>query len=175
MRYITTVLIILSLHFVANAQDSKDIFTIYLVRHAEKELTSDNPRNPALTECGKQRAESMAIFLKEVELDAIYSTNYIRTRSTAQPTAKKQELEIITYNPRELKSLANRLIENKQDALVVGHSNTTGVLAGLLVGKEIEPFGESIYNRIYQVVICEKAGRLHVLHTAFECGEVVNK
>ncbi|MBT3242250.1 MAG: histidine phosphatase family protein [Bacteroidetes bacterium] len=174
MRYLTTVFVIMSLQFSAIAQDSEDFFTIYLVRHAEKELVSDNPRNPALTECGKQRAESLANFLNAVELDAIYSTNYTRTRSTAQPTAKKQELEIITYNPRELESFANRLIEGKEDVLVVGHSNTTGVLAGLLTGEEIGAFDEEIYNRIYQVVMYRKTGRLHILHTAFECCEEAN-
>ena len=63
------------------------------------------------------------------------------------------------------------MLESKQDALVVGHSNTTGVLAGLLVGEEIGDFDLDIYNRVYQVVIYENRGRLHLLHTAFDCNE----
>lgn len=172
-KYLTVVLVLLSLQISVEAQDSEEIFTIYLVRHAEKELAGDNPRNPPLTKCGEQRAESLAIFIGGVDLDAVYSTNYTRTKSTAQPSAKKQELEIKMYNPRELNDFAKLLLERKEDALVVGHSNTTGVLAGMLVGEEIGTFDESIYNRIYQVVVCEKAGRLHVLHTAFGCGEAV--
>jgi hypothetical protein len=61
------------------------------------------------------------------------------------------------------------LIKNKQNALVVGHSNTTGVLAGLLVGQEIGAFDLNIYNRIYQVVIYKNQGRLHLLNTVFDC------
>jgi 2-keto-3-deoxy-galactonokinase len=53
--------------------------------------------------------------------------------------------------------------------LVVGHSNTTAVLAGLLIGEEMGSFDESIYNRVYQVVIAGDDRRLHILHTAFVC------
>ena len=53
----------------------------------------------------------------------------------------------------------------------MGHSNTTGVLAGLLVGEDIGAFDESIYNRIYEVVVTKNERRLHVFHTAFRCGE----
>jgi hypothetical protein len=63
------------------------------------------------------------------------------------------------------------LLESKQDALVVGHSNTTGVLAGLLVGEEIGEFDLAIYNRVYQVVIYQNSSRLHLLHTAFDCND----
>jgi len=52
---------------------------------------------------------------------------------------------------------------------VVGHSNTTGVLAGLLIGEDLGAFDLDIYNRVYQVVICNNNGRLHLLSTAFDC------
>ena len=61
------------MQYAVNAQDNKEIFTIYLVRHAEKEQSSDNPGDPSLTECGLQRAESLAGFLEKVDLDAIYA------------------------------------------------------------------------------------------------------
>ena len=170
-RFLTSLFVILSFQFAANAQELEDIFTIYLVRHAEKEVLADIPINPSLTRCGLERAENLAIFLEEVDLDAVYSTNYIRTKSTAQPTAKMQELEVKIYDPKKLKNFAKSLIRRKEDALVVGHSNTTGVLAGLLVGEEIGSFDEKIYNRIYQVVIYKKTGRLHILHTSFKCDD----
>jgi len=68
-----------------------------------------------------------------------------------------------------LTAIANQLLINRQDALVVGHSNTTAVLAGLLIGQEMGSFDESIYNRVYQVVIAGDDRRLHILHTAFAC------
>ena len=151
------------------AQDKDSMFTIYLVRHAEKVLSEDNPKDPSLTPCGEQRAASLEVFLSAVHLDAIYSSDYTRTRSTAQPAAQNRNLETRLYDPKKLEEFAKMLLERGEDALVVGHSNSTPVLAGLLIGEEMDPIDESIYNRIYQVVISKETGRLHVLHSTFNC------
>ena len=153
------------------AQDKDSMFTIYLVRHAEKVLSEDNPKDPPLTPCGEQRAASLEVFLSSVHLDAIYSSDYTRTRNTAQPTARNRQMETRLYDPKKLEEFAKVLIERGEDALVVGHSNSTPVLAGLLVGEEMDPIDESIYNRIYQVVISKETGQLHVLHSTFNCVE----
>ena len=73
------------------------------------------------------------------------------------------------YDARKLEEFSKLLLRNKKDALVVGHSNTTGVLAGLLVNEDIGAFSEEIYNRIYQVVVFKNKRRLHVFHTSFSC------
>lgn len=148
------------------AQVSDGIFTIYLVRHAEKQSDSNDP---ALTECGIERSESFRTLFESVTLEAVYSTDYRRTQSTALPTATNQGLQIQSYEPDALVRVAEELIRNGQDALVVGHSNTTAVLAGLLLGEEMGSFDESIYNRVYQVVVSKDDRRLHVLHTSFDC------
>tara|TARA_B100001287_G_scaffold224313_1_gene193654 strand:+ start:1239 stop:1724 length:486 start_codon:yes stop_codon:yes gene_type:complete len=152
------------------AQNSK-LFTIYLVRHSEKVLESNNEADPPLTKCGKQRSESLMDFLEDVKLDAIYSTDYNRTVNTALPTANSKGLKIQKYNPRDLVEFSKSLLDSKKDVLVVGHSNTTGVLAGLLVGEEIGEIDLDIYDRIYQVVVSNKNGRLHLFHSPFECEE----
>ena len=166
--YFYILVIILGLSSCQTMED-EEIFTIYLVRHAEKVLSSGDSNDPDLTLCGAQRAEAISEFLSDVKLDIIYSTDYIRTQNTAGPTALSKELKPVKYDPNELEAFSKVLIDRKQDALVVGHSNTTGVLAGLLVGEEIGEFDTSIYNRIYQVVLHKERGRLHVLHTAFKC------
>lgn len=164
------VIIVIILAAISNivAQTDNEIFTIYLVRHSEKESTSNDPQ---LTQCGEQRSKSLSRFLSDVQLDAVYSTDYNRTKNTALPTALSKELEIKEYNPEELKDFSKLLIDSKQNALVVGHSNTTGVLAGLLVGEDIGEFDLTIYNRVYQVVIYQNSSRLHLLHTAFVCND----
>jgi broad specificity phosphatase PhoE len=161
--------LMLTFPYVMNAQKTGDIFTIYLVRHAEKEVSAENPKDPPLTSCGELRAESLATFFGEIDLEAIYSTEYHRTKNTAQPTAKEQGKMLQFYDPGQLDDFAKLLIKNRKDVLVVGHSNTTPVLAGLLVGEELDAFDESIYNRIYQVVLYKDKGRLHILQTAFVC------
>lgn len=175
-KYLITILIILGFQSFTCApktytsvQKNNEIFTIYLVRHSEKDLTADNPSDPPLTLCGEKRSESLSSFLSAVDLDVVYSTNYNRTKNTARPTATSKGLAIEEYDPGKLKEFSTFLLESKQDALVVGHSNTTGVLAGLLIGEELGEFDLDIYNRVYQVVINNDSGRLHLLHTAFNC------
>ena len=165
------VILFLGIQVASFAQNEDSMFTIYLVRHAEKELSAENPKDPPLTPCGKQRAASLEVFLSQVQLDAIYSSDYSRTRSTAQPVAQNRNMETRLYDPKKLEEFAKVLIERGENALVVGHSNSTPVLAGLLIGEKLEPIDESIYNRIYQVVINKETGRLHVLHSVFDCQE----
>ena len=50
--------------------------------------------------------------------------------------------------PDQLDDFAKLLIKNRKDVLVVGHSNTTPVLAGLLVGEELEPF-ERVFTTVF--------------------------
>lgn len=168
-KYLIIILIILGFQSVVCAQENNEIFTIYLVRHSEKDLTTDNHSDPPLSSCGEQRAKSLSRFLSAVDIDDIYSTNYNRTKNTALPTASSKGLDIQEYDPEELKYFSNFLLEKKQNALVVGHSNTTAVLAGLLVGEALGEFDLDIYNRVYQVVIYNNKARLHLLHSTFDC------
>ena len=80
-----------------------------------------------------------------------------------------KELKIEYYNPNNLEQFSKLLKNLKKDVLVVGHSNTTCALAGLLIGEEIGEFDLNIYNRVYQVVVSNENSRLHLLHTAFKC------
>ena len=154
----------------ATAQSDRP-FTIYLVRHSEKDQSSAHQSDLPLSQCGEQRSETLSIFLSEVRLEAIYSTDFTRTISTAKPTAISKGLEIQKYEPSDLESFAQTLLIRKQDALVVGHSNTTGYLAGFLIGEEGEDISLDIYDRIYQVVVSENSSRLHLLHSSFKCHE----
>ena len=154
-----------------NTSEGCRIFTIYLVRHAEKDLSNNNGGDPPLTACGQQRSVHLSAFLSDVPIQAIYSTDYTRTKNTARPTAKSKELEIQEYGTEDLEAFSKLLMEKKQDALVVGHSNTTAELAGLLIGEQLADIDLDIYDRLYQVVIHKKNGRLHLLHTSFHCND----
>ena len=89
------------------AQDSLQVktpetSTYYLIRHAEKDRTDVDNKDPHLTEKGLIRAENWAKTLKHVQFDAVYSTNYNRTKETAQPVADAMQLEITYYDPRKI-------------------------------------------------------------------------
>ena len=152
----------------ADSEAGDEPFSIFLVRHAEKDGSSESD-DPGLSACGELRALSIAAMLADVELDRVYSTDYRRTRDTAVPIAAAHQLEISYYDPRELDEFAASLLKRKEDALVVGHSNTTGVLAGILAGEGGEAFDEALYDRLYQVVIAGSQRHAYLLHQAFTC------
>ena len=151
------------------AQGSDEIYTLYLIRHAEKNVTDKQDRDPELTECGHARAKELVSFLGELNFNSVYSTDFKRTRSTARPLADSHGLETIIYNHREMQDLVDILKTKKEDAVVIGHSNSTAHLAGLLVGEEIPEIDHSEYNLIFQVVVCEDQARLHILRSSFNC------
>ena len=118
------------------AETSTETSTFYFIRHAEKDRSDKENRNPNLTEQGILRAAKWSIVLQHVDFDAVYSTDYNRTKQTAQPTAEKNGLELTMYDPRNLDGKAF-ISENKgKKVLVVGHSNTTPAFVNAVIGKE---------------------------------------
>lgn len=159
--------------------DASNAFTIYLSRHGEKLKDASNPKDPDLTECGHMRANRLARMLDSVNLKAVYSTDYRRTQNTAKPTAQSKGIKVRSYDPRQLEEFANALQTRGESVLVLGHSNTTNVLAGLLANKQFEQIDESEYDRLYQVTVMKtehnssnQAGSIvsvQLLHQAFDC------
>lgn len=110
--------------------------TYYFIRHAEKDRTDKTNRDPHLTAEGKLRAERWNAILKHVKFDAVYTTSYNRTKETALPTAKSNNLELTYYHPGKINS-KDFLTSNKgKRVLVVGHSNTTPEFVNALLGKK---------------------------------------
>lgn len=141
-------------------------FSIYLVRHAEKQITQ---KDPELTRCGLLRATNIAKQLELIKFDHVYSTKYKRTKQTAAPIAQQENITTEYYDPSHLPEFANALIAKQKNSLVVGHSNTTAVLAGLLVAESGEAFDESVYDRIYQVVFIKGVPHMQILQQGFTC------
>lgn len=99
---------------------------VYVVRHAEKDLSVPGNVDPDLSEEGHSRASALAEKLKSQKIVSIFSTNYKRTRQTALPLATILGLNIVNYeggNYAELKETVNKNYRN-QKVLIVGHSNT---------------------------------------------------
>ncbi len=127
---------------------AEDNYSIYLVRHAEKQKVKEDP---TLTSCGILRAEQIATILQHIDIKTIYSTQYKRTLQTADPIAKQKNLGVKIYPPNHLDQLALRLQQEKTNALVVGHSNTTPQLAQLLADVEVAPLTEQEYQSLYLI------------------------
>ncbi len=135
--------------------------SIYLVRHAEK--IDDGSKDPKLTAQGVQRAENLAQMLASSGITKVYATAYQRTQLTAKPLAEYLTTEVSTYDPSELSEFARHLKEQADNALVVGHSNTTPQLAHLLSGKPVISLDESDFDNVFQVVIKGDQTTLNVL------------
>ena len=148
---------------------ASDIYTVYLVRHADKDTSDKTNRDPKLTVCGEQRANRLATMLKHIEINTIYSTDYKRTQATAAPVAQSKSLTVTSYNPRNLDSLAKSIVKKKSNALVVGHNSTTNVVAGNLAGIELPIIDHEEYDRLYQVTITNSGAKLQLLNQGFAC------
>lgn len=126
---------------------------IFLVRHAEK-TTEKN--DPGLTQAGKARALALASRLGGEGITHIHSSDYIRTRDTAEPLAVKLGLDVQIYDPSDLPAIAAKLKATPGRHLVVGHSNTTPPLVELLGGDGGTPIVEATeYDRLYIVTTKE--------------------
>ncbi|MCW8924761.1 MAG: histidine phosphatase family protein, partial [Xanthomonadales bacterium] len=130
----------------ATAYAGDDIFKLYLVRHAEKQ--ADGSRDPALTAQGQQRAVDLATWLKDKNIDDIYSSSYRRTIDTAQPLATELGLLLFAYDPGNQPLLVERLLARQDNALIVGHSNTIPELARMLCECEVADMDETEYDRL---------------------------
>ena len=105
--------------------------TYYVVRHAEKaNMSSDVP----LSEAGSQRAIDLKNELSSKKIAQVFSTNTIRTTTTARPTADHFNVSIQTYGPRPDSAFISKLKLLKKNTLVVGHSNTVDEIVNGLTG-----------------------------------------
>jgi broad specificity phosphatase PhoE len=107
----------------------------YLIRHAEKDRTDTTNRNPNLTEKGEERAKKWANYFKDINLDAVYATNFLRTMQTATPTAESKKLEIQNYDPEKMYDAVFKSATKGKTIFIVGHSNTTPVFVNKIIGE----------------------------------------
>ncbi len=126
--------------------------TYYIVRHAEKaapgpNMTSDVPLSPE----GEQRAQALEEILKSKKIAYIYSTNTIRTKSTAKPTADHFGLSAEIYGPRPDSAFISLLKTKSKNTLVVGHSNTVDDVVNMLCGetKVNGDLPETVYDNLF--------------------------
>ncbi len=146
---------------------AQETTTFILVRHAEK--ANDGTRNPALTEEGEARAKTLLEMFANADITAIYATNFKRTQTTVAPLAKNKGLEIKTYEWKNPKGLLNKILEANTGGTVVisGHSNTTPVLANLLIGKNsFTNFEENDYGNLF-IITTSKVGGGRLLHIRY--------
>jgi len=141
--------------------------TYYVVRHAEKEAPQGTEtmmnNNPPLSEPGKQRAEALKEELKTKKIGYLFSTNTVRTLSTAEPVKNYFNLVPEIYGPVPDQSFISRLLSLKKNALIVGHSNTVDDIVNKLCGSVKIPndLPDTAYDNLF---VIRKKGK----HMTFE-------
>ncbi len=138
----------------SNVSQQQATTTYFLIRHAEKDLSDPGNRNPDLTEAGKIRSENWAKMLVDVPVNMVYTTDYIRTRKTAEPIAKSKNLELVLYDPRNLNDTEFQKKTKGKTVVVVGHSNTTPAFVNKIIGKEkYSAIDEKIYGKLFIIKV----------------------
>jgi len=139
---------------------------VYVTRHAEKVKTKTTD-DPPLTAKGKKRAADLARVLSKVPLKAVYATEFLRTRQTADAAAKEHGLTVTQVKSDETAALAKSLRANHagDDVLVVAHSDTIPDLLkslGVSSGPK-EELSSGEYDDLFVVDFTSAAADLHWL------------
>lgn len=133
---------------------------IFLVRHAERADVPAQPQqshtmlaeDPPLTPAGEQRAARLAAVLADSGIQAIYTTEFKRTRQTAAPLADRLKIKPVMSAAKDPAPLVSQLKKAAAPVLVVGHANTLPDLMKALGVTESVTIGDNDYDNIFVVV-----------------------
>lgn len=132
--------------------------TVIIVRHAEK--AESPPDDPPLTTDGDARAAALSAALRDAAIRAIYSTEFARTRNTAEPISRRfgVPVEVLPY-PGNAGAFAAQIAERirrdhiGETVLVVGHSNTVPALVEALGAPSIGTIEDHEYDHLLIVLL----------------------
>ncbi len=158
-------------------QDDFKPITVYLVRHAER---ADEPRqDPPLTEKGTARAQELARILGNANIKAIITSQYSRTKLTAEPLAKQANITVTSIslslspsNPRMISEQSTAEVTNKilersgESVVVVGHSNSIPDVIKMLGGDVTPAIDEKKFDDLFVVTVYAK-GKAKVAHMKY--------
>ncbi len=151
--------------------------TVFLVRHAER---AEEPRqDPPLTEKGTARAQSLARLLSTAGIKAIFTSQFTRTKLTAEPLAKQlgitptvQTLKTNPSNPRQIaeestkETVDNIMSQAGGSVLVVGHSNSIPDVIKMLGADGTPTIDEKKFDDLFIVTVFAK-GKAKVTHLKY--------
>ncbi|GAA4444116.1 phosphoglycerate mutase family protein [Pontibacter saemangeumensis] len=129
---------------------------IYVVRHAEKDTSDARNEDPALTPAGEARAEALRALLEGQEVDALFTTKYIRNKNTLKPLAEAKQLEMQEYEAHDFSNLKEQILQHHQGetVVVVGHSNTVlPIIEEFGAAKPVAAIPDSEYTYLFKLTV----------------------
>ena len=133
--------------------------SIFVVRHAERAdagpagaaaMTAPST-DPPLSAAGHERAARLATMLRSAEIKQIFTTEFLRTRQTAAPTAEALKLDVAPVSSRDMNALIARVTAAQANVLVVGHSNTVPDILKRLGIKDAVTIADSEHDNLFIV------------------------
>ena len=133
---------------------------VMLVRHAEK--ADQPPQDPPLTDAGRARAQALAVVARDAGVSAIITTQFERTRRTAEPVAQAVGVTPEVVSAGALAQHAQAVADAAKKhagktVLVVGHSNTIPAIVGALGAPRPADLCDAEYDALFLVVLGDSA------------------
>ena len=169
-QLVILVAVMMSLALFAQATIAQEEFkpiTVFLVRHAEKE--AEPKQDPPLTKEGVARSQELARMLGTAGIKAIYTSQFLRTKQTAEPIATKFSVSLTALtlkpNPSNLRLIAeestaelvNKILQRPGDSvLVIGHSNWIPDVIKMLGGDTVPTIDEQKFDDFFIVTVYAK-------------------
>jgi phosphohistidine phosphatase SixA len=165
-RYLLLSAIILLAVFCQTALGQEEFkpTTVFLVRHAEKE--NEPKQDPPLKKEGVARSQELARILGAANIKAIYTSQFLRTRQTAEPLTARTGASVTALtlkpNPANLRLIAdestaevvNKIMQRPgESALVIGHSNWIPDVIKALGGDVVPTIDEQKFDDLFIVTV----------------------
>lgn len=174
---IALIVLLLLSQLVFAQQTNEPVTTVFLIRHAER---ADEPRqDPPLTEKGVARSAALARLLSTAGVKAIYTSQFARTKLTAEPLAKQLgvtataiSLKTSPSNPRAIadestKETVDKIMSHAGGSvLVVGHSNSIPDVIKMLGGDVVPTIDEKKFDDLFVVTVYAN-GKAKVTHLKY--------
>lgn len=161
----------------AIAQEEFKPITVFVVRHAEKE--NEPKQDPPLTKEGVARSQELARILAGANIKAIYTSQFARTKLTAEPLVAKSGAAVTSLtlkpNPSNLRlisdestaELINKIMQRPgESVLVIGHSNWMPDVIKMLGGDTVPTIDEQKFDDLFIVTVYAK-GKAKVVHLKY--------
>jgi broad specificity phosphatase PhoE len=139
----------------ANAQE-----IVFLIRHAERDFSSSDG---GLIEAGQERAGKWVEVFADVKLDAIITSEMLRTRQTAEPISEELKIPTRIFTRYDVEGLVTLLRTEYEDdrVLLVSHSSSIPQIIRALGSDEWISISD--YNDLF-VVDLDFDGAVSVVH-----------
>lgn len=148
---------------------------VFLVRHAERDWEGEDP---PLVAAGEARAQALAAALRDAGITRIITTQWRRTRDTAEPLATllritPQVIPVFDGKAREnVEEVAAVLRRYKDETvLIVGHITVTGVIAAL-GGPSLPTICDNVFSDLF--LFAPAAGEAGLIHLHYGAAEDIS-